>query len=477
MDYKPLRLTSQFHVDSVFSVKVKGMEKKDEIEQLKNELLQLHEQLKTQQQTIQELYQRLMQLSKGAAPPLAGPQPARGTTLFRGSYENFIGLRLIHLVGIVVLVIGLSIGVKYAIDRNLISEGMRIALAYAAGVALFVLSVRLRSKYEAFSAILFSGAMASVYFTTYAAYVYYAMLPFALAFIIMIGLTCYTVYQALSYNRKEIALLGLVGAYAIPFLISKNTDQPGLFFLYITLINSAVIFLAIKKGWRLVGVVAQYITWLLFLGWASMQYTEKHQGTGLVFLTLFFLLFAFNTLASRILHRQLTRDDERWHLLLNNLALYLGAVLIFAPSYESSAIAAVTLVISVFMAAQAYALHYLWGEEKTRNSVALFALVLFVIFIAFQWDGLTVTLLWLFTAVVLFAYGLYWKSVWGRMVAVGLMGLTLLKLVLFDTLTFTTVQKVISYLVLGVLLLVVSYFYQKFRQKLFNTNDSPADGV
>jgi hypothetical protein len=36
---------------------------------------------------------------------------------------------------------------------------------------------------------------------------------------------------------------------------------------------------------------------------------------------------------------------------------------------------------------------------------------------------------------------------------------------------------VISYLVLGVLLLVVSYFYQKFRQKLFNTNDSPADGV
>src|SRR5688500_10784432 len=30
------------------------------------------------------------------------------------SIENFIGLKLMHLVGIVVLVIGISIGVKYA---------------------------------------------------------------------------------------------------------------------------------------------------------------------------------------------------------------------------------------------------------------------------------------------------------------------------------------------------------------------------
>jgi uncharacterized membrane protein len=448
------------------------MEQKDEIEQLKSELVQLNQQLKAQQQTIQDLYRRLMQLSN-SSDPLPSPQPAKVTSLLGGSYENFIGLRLIHLVGIVVLVIGLSIGVKYAIDRNLISEAMRIGLAYGAGVALFVLSLRLRRQYEAFSAILFSGAMASLYFTTYGAYVYYAMMPFALTFVLMIGFTVFTVYQALSYNRKEIALLGLVGAYAIPFLISKNTDQPALFFLYITLINSAVVFLVIKRGWRLVGAVAQGITWLLFLGWASMQYIEKHQWVGVVFLTVFFILFAFNTLADRILHRQPLREHERWQLLLNNVAAYLGALFVLARSFESDAIAAVTLVLSLFMAVQSYALHFLWGEEKTRNSIALLSLVLFVIFIAFQWEGLTVTLLWLLTAVVLFVYGIYWKSVWGRMVAVGLMGLTLLKLVAFDSLTFTTVQKVISYLVLGVLLLVVSYFYQKYRTRLFQQNDNP----
>jgi uncharacterized membrane protein len=53
------------------------------------------------------------------------------------------------------------------------------------------------------------------------------------------------------------------------------------------------------------------------------------------------------------------------------------------------------------------------------------------------------------------------------MTGITLMGLTLLKLVVLDSLTFSTIQKVIAYLVLGVLLLLVSFFYQKYKQQLF----------
>ena len=104
-----------------------------------------------------------------------------------GTLENFIGLRLIHFVGIMVLVIGISIGVKYAIDKELISETMRIILAYCAGLLLFILSLRLKKKYQLFSAILFSGSMATLYFTTYAAFVYYNFLPAMVTFLIMYG--------------------------------------------------------------------------------------------------------------------------------------------------------------------------------------------------------------------------------------------------------------------------------------------------
>jgi uncharacterized membrane protein len=279
------------------------------------------------------------------------------------SLENFIGLRLIHVVGVVVLVIGLSIGVKYAIDRNLISEVMRIALAYAAGIALYILSVRLKTKYKAFSSILFSGGMASLYFTTYGAYVYYDMLPFAMSFVIMIGLTVFTVYQAIVYSHEEIALLGLVGAYGIPFLISKNADRADLFFLYITVINIGVVYLCVKKPWRNVGRIAQAITWLLFIGWAFIRFDVKQQWIGLVFMSIFFLLFLFNSLSSRIFRNQQLALSNTYQVVVNNVALYIAALLVFGYSFADTDLAMVTIVVSLIAALQAGALHYLWQEE------------------------------------------------------------------------------------------------------------------
>src|SRR6478672_5846020 len=118
---------------------------------------------------------------------LQNKKPATASSTTEGSsqnfrFENFIGLRVIHFVGIILLVIGLSIGVKYVIDRQLISEVMRISLAYAAGIILYLLSWRSKKNYQLFSAILFSGAMASLYFTTYAAFVYYGFFSFAVTF-------------------------------------------------------------------------------------------------------------------------------------------------------------------------------------------------------------------------------------------------------------------------------------------------------
>ena len=261
----------------------------DEMRQLQTELEQLSKEVQLQQEKILQLQQRIAQLTNIE---VSIRKESKIHTTQKFSLENFIGLRLINFVGIIVLVIGLSIGVKYAIDRNLISEVMRISLAYAAGIVLYVLWLRLRKNYLLFSAILFSGGMASLYFTTYAAYVYYNMFSFAVAYIVMVVLTIYTVYEAIRYNRQEIALLGLVGAYGIPFLISKNADRADLFFLYISLINLGVIYLSVKKLWKTVGIVAQTITWILFIGWAATRHDPKFKFIATVFMIFFFLVFA-----------------------------------------------------------------------------------------------------------------------------------------------------------------------------------------
>lgn len=441
----------------------------DTLQQLEAEVHQLKQDLQTTQVRLQQLTDRLQQLQRGE-------EKAPGTNFFKTPYppfslENFIGLKLIHLVGIVVLVIGLSIGVKYAIDRQLISETARIALAYAAGALLYLLSWPLQKKYAAFSAILFSGAMASLYFTSYAAFVYYSLFPFAVVFALMILLTFFTVYQALHYNRQEIAILGLVGAYGIPFLISSNTGRAELLFMYIALINAAVVFLSFKRSWKRVAFLAQGVTWVLLLGWALTRFTAAQQGTAYFFSGFFFLLFAAHALVGKIVRREPLQRGQVHQLFINNAALYAMLVITYSAVSPARSYAFLNGGFSFFLAVQATACYFLLPAERyLKKGLALFSVSLFLLLIANRWHGITVTLLWLLIAVFLFAMGVGLKATWLRLSAIILIGLTLAKLVFLDSLRFSTLQKISAYLTLGVLLLVVGFFYQRFREKLFRND-------
>jgi uncharacterized membrane protein len=447
------------------------MDEKNSIETIKTQLADLQRQVVGQYHKIQELQQRLQRLDPTYKIPSTSSNTSNRAP--RLVWENFIGLRLIHLVGIVVLVIGLSIGVKYAIDQELISPVSRIALAYGAGILLFILSLRLKTNYLVFSAILFSGAMASVYFTTYAATVYYQMLPFTAAFVLMVAFTAFTVIQASFYNRQEIAWLGMVGAYGIPFLISRNSDRADLFFLYILIIDIGVLYLSYKKAWKMVGRIAFLLTWALFLGWSMIRFNPSQTWVGVVFGSVFFLMFTTSILLRRTLYQEPLTREEAYHQLLNNLALYLGAIFVLASSMEDEPLAVVTGCFGLFLSLQSWLYYLQFKNEELQHRAHLVAsFVLIILFVAMEWDGVSVTFIWLLMAVLLFIRGAWQKMVVLRLGGIGLMGLTLLKLVVVDSTRFSTVQKVIAYLTLGILLLVISFFYQKFKQKLFVENES-----
>lgn len=378
--------------------------------------------------------------------------------------ENYIGLRLMHIVGIVVLVIGLSIGVKYAIDKQLISAAMRILLAYVAGISLFILSVWLKKKYQLFSSILFSGSMSSVYFTTYAAFVYYNFFPALVAFAIMTVLTIYTVITAISYNREEIAVLGMTGAYAIPFLISANAERADLFFSYILLINIGVTFISFRRSWRLMQYLALLVTWILFIGWSFMRYDASAKWPGFIFMSLYYILFLVSAVASRIKRSATLLPGEIQQISINNIAFCIAAILLFGNGGFQTNLAATTGFSALFIGLLALSFVALFPSEIIlQRLLAWQSIILLVIFIGFQWDRLTVTLLWITVAVVLFIWGIFNKRSWPRLASILLIGVTLGKLVIFDSADFSTVQKIISFIVIGILLLLFSFYYQKFN--------------
>ena len=100
--------------------------------------------------------------------------------------EKIIGESWINKIGILVLIIGVFLGAKYSIENDLINPLTRIILGYLSGIGLLGFGIKLKAKYESYSAVLVSGAMAIFYFITFFAYDFYHLIPQILTFILMV---------------------------------------------------------------------------------------------------------------------------------------------------------------------------------------------------------------------------------------------------------------------------------------------------
>ena len=241
----------------------------------------------------------------------------------RGNMEKFIGANLISLIGIVVLVLGVGIGAKYAIDNNLISPLTRIIIGYIFGFGLVGLAIKLKPKYHNFSAVLISGGMAIMYFVTYFAYAAYSLISQMSAFALMVMFTAFTVTAALVYSRQVIAHIGLVGAYAVPFLLSDDSGNYLALFIYMTVVNLGILGISIKRDWNPIFYTASAFTWIIFTTWFGSKYdVAQHFGLALIFLAVFFAIFYATKLLQKRLDLAANATENLVSALVTGLIFY-----------------------------------------------------------------------------------------------------------------------------------------------------------
>lgn len=327
--------------------------KENAIDELLNRIDQLTQQQKVFQDEIQRIQRDLIRLKTPTVPPGQVVQPAPGTlpaqeipvtrsvsdtTITppslhtpvakqgledRAPWEEFIGSNLLNKVGIAVLVLGIGFGAKYSIDNGLINPLTRIILGYLSGIALLAIAFRLRDSHKAFSAVLLSGGMTVLYFITYAAHDFYGLIPQSAAFILMVFFTCFTVLAALRYDLEVIAVIGLVGAYAVPFLLSDGSGRAVILFSYMTIINGGILFLAFRKYWKRLYYLSFVLTWLSFASWYAFSFNNDTQSTlSLVFSTVFFLTFYITFLAYKIIRGEALGKWDVVCMLFNSFIYY-----------------------------------------------------------------------------------------------------------------------------------------------------------
>ncbi len=303
---------------------------------------------------------------------------------------------------------GVGIGAKYAIDRDLISPTTRIFLGYVFAAVLFAIAVWLKKKYLNFSAVLLSGSLAMMYFLTFFAYGYYDLIPQRLAFLMMLAFTAVTVAAAINYSRQVIAHIGLVGAYAVPFLLSQDSGRADILFGYMTIINFGILVISVKKFWKSLYYSSFIFTWLIYAAWFLSSYrSEQHLWLAFGFALVFFLTFYLTFLSYKLLAKEEFNSEIVVLVLANSFIFYgFGYSIINSRDSLEPYLGLFTLANALLNFLVAFVIHkYKLGDRKNFYLAIALATTFITIAVPVQFKGNWVTLLWTAEAVLLFWIG------------------------------------------------------------------------
>jgi len=317
--------------------------------------------------------------------------------------EKFIGENLINKIGIVITVIGIIFSVKYAIDNDYINEYGRVLIGIGAGGLLIGVAHKLRLNYNAFSSVLVGGGLATLYFTIGLAFQDYQIFTQAVAFALMLVITIFAVLLSILYNKQELAVLAIIGGFATPLSVSTGGGNYVVLFSYLLLLNTGMLALAYFKNWRLVNIISYFFTIIMFAAWMGDSVSKNKlplQGAFL-FATLFYFMFFFQNV---IYNLKAGTKFKAWEffILLSNSFAYFGAGLYILHNQAPEFKGLFTALVSVFNFVFAFSLYKKSDIDKNLVFLLIGLVLSFISLIGpIQLHGNYITLFWAAEAVIL----------------------------------------------------------------------------
>lgn len=337
--------------------------------------------------------------------PRPAPPPPRPSFMERHpDLERFIGENLINKIGIAVLVLGIGLLLRYAIGKGLINETGQTLIGLGAGAVLVFFAHRLRGSFRAFSSVLVAGGIAVFYTTIAIAFHQYHLIGQTPAFVIMVAITGLAVALTLGYDRKELAVIALLGGFAAPFLVASGDGNYKVLFTYLLILDVGMLVLAGYKKWYVINVLSFVLTALVLGAWSISAYTgmvPRPSIIAFVFATAFFLVFFAMNLRYNLRHRQVfTAFDHA--LLLANTAFYFGEGAHFLSDLPLRLTGLFTALLGLFYLGFALYFHRREGIPTSLKHLLIGLVLTFIsLAVPVQFEGSRITLFWAAEAVLL----------------------------------------------------------------------------
>jgi uncharacterized membrane protein len=332
------------------------------------------------------------------SPPRFEPELPPAVDWLRPIKKWVFGGNTIVKVGVGILFIGLALLAKFASEHIRVSIEVRLTLIGLAAIALLIFGWRLRHRRRGYAEVLQGGAVGVLYLTLFAAFRLYGVLAVGPVFALMVLVAALAAALAVLQDARSLAVIGALGGFATPLLISTGQGNYLALFSYYLILDLGIAAVAWYRTWRALNLIGFTATFVVATGWGVLQYRPEHYPASQGFLIAFFLLFvAIMLLPARAgapagkLHRA-----DRW---VTGSLLFGLPTVTFALQYGLVHEMEYGVALSALILAAFYVGLARWARRRTQLAVAFeaalaIATVFLTLVIPFALDARSTTGAW-----------------------------------------------------------------------------------
>ncbi len=211
-------------------------------------------------------------------PPVQPPviPPARPPSRPPFDWESLIGVKLFAWIAAIALVLAALFFLRYSVEQGWLRPVVRAWIGIISGTLLIaVCEMRVARPYKVTANALHGAGIAILYATLFATYALWHLTSAAVVFGGMILVTAVAVGLSIVRNSIFIALLGLIGGFATPAMLSTGENRPFGLFSYLLLLNIGLAWVAMKKRWPVLTAISVVFTVIYQWAWVAKFLTTS----------------------------------------------------------------------------------------------------------------------------------------------------------------------------------------------------------
>lgn len=246
--------------------------------------------------------------------------------------ESAIGLVWLNRIGILALLLGVGLFLKYAFDNGWIGVLERVLLGLVAGFGMAALGEMNRRKgYDVMAQGLHSGGVGVLYLSIYSAFGFYHLIPAIPAFVFMGIVTAFCVLWSVKTGWLSSMLIGIMAGFLTPLLIGTSHIARPLLYSYIALLDAGVIAVSIYKRWRALNILSFVMTILLFEWDIFSASAASDRPLLLLFSAAYFAIFGFLSVSRNIVHKEKSEASDIILVVANAIMFFVHLQQLLSP--------------------------------------------------------------------------------------------------------------------------------------------------